>query len=1111
MRTRLLMVANLALAAVALAQTPALLQNGGFEALSPAKPGLDGLVSGWKLGEPPQVPSNWTLNNAYPGQLAISSESPHAGERLVRLSAGPKQSAHLFQMCVGLAPGMWYRVAAWVRGGPASIHFYEYYEDGHIGGATVARANQRSADWRLLTGFYLTPSAGYLRSALALTLDPGQSAEVDDVTLEPLALPELPAGAPDITLENELLRLRLSAAGEVREFLCKPLAKDLAVASAPLRVLTVTRNGMELPLYSLSRDGELLKARFLDPAVQVTLRVVPRAQHLLFEVTEVQPADVESLTLAFPVRRLKTVASAFNATYDDELGVCFFGTSVNVTNRPRSYGKDIQGLGALCTAKHGMVGAKFALVAAPFGQFNAAIMEAERANGLPSPQLEGKWARFSEPVRRSYLFMVDASEQSLDKTLEYAKIAKFGTIIFLKDNWLANHGHYDVNLANFPDGRASLKRAVKKIHDAGFGAGVHVFGPSISPNDPYVTPKPDDRLASVPCPSLAADIDALATVLPMAAEPKLPAKTPSTGPSPQQYLRLGDEIIRVGELEAGPPWRFVRCQRGMFGTQAAAHTAGTEAKGLPVLWGYFLLNPDSTLADEVTSNFADVVNDADFDMVYFDASDGIQDAQMDRWYYLNKLHLGYYSKFKKDILYQTSNGTGSDLCWHLIPRSASADGHGDLKGYLDERLPGMLGMAANYTRSDVGWYYMFKEVRPDQIEYVCAKTIGIDGSISIETSLDAMEAHPQGRQMLEMIGRYEQCRLARFFPDSVREKLKVPQKDFKLFEDGKGGWTLSRAAYEEPRFVDQLDGQQNVWTLTNDQPFPCRLGIEVTRGAKEAPAADYNDPKALTIETFDDLSAYAASERNSYEKFIQGGEKEITPTGVVRAGVTLGFTTSAEDAKVGSGCAVFSAANAGGPEAWGGIGRRFAAPLDLSAHQALALWIYGDGGGEMIRFQLWDTKGQHANWLPVMNYKGWRLHVFPMLDAPRFDWSSVDYLVLYFNSIPAQASVRVRFDDLRAIPALLPVRPLCIPSFAVGTAKLTYNVTLQPRQGLTDEGQGSPTFWPGSMKPSAPVVASGTPLELQPGLNTVTFSCDASQGFPAGVQVLLYRLWPLEP
>ena len=36
-----------------------LLRNGSFEDVRQAKPGADGLVSGWTLGEPPLVPSHW--------------------------------------------------------------------------------------------------------------------------------------------------------------------------------------------------------------------------------------------------------------------------------------------------------------------------------------------------------------------------------------------------------------------------------------------------------------------------------------------------------------------------------------------------------------------------------------------------------------------------------------------------------------------------------------------------------------------------------------------------------------------------------------------------------------------------------------------------------------------------------------------------------------------------------------------------------------------------------------------------------------------------------------------------------------------------------------------
>jgi hypothetical protein len=293
-------------------------------------------------------------------------------------------------------------------------------------------------------------------------------------------------------------------------------------------------------------------------------------------------------------------------------------------------------------------------------------------------------------------------------------------------------------------------------------------------------------LASVPCPPLAEAVDEKSSTLTLTGPPKMPPLAPQSAAFPGHWLRVGDEILSYRTVEAGPPVRVVGCQRGALGTQAAPHPAGAAVKGLLAQWGFFLVDPDSTLADELTGNFAAVFNECDFDMVYFDASDGTLDAYLDNWYYQNKLHLGFYRKFKKDVLYQTSCGTGTGLVWHIVPRSASADGHGDLKGYLDQRLPTMLGMEANFTRPDVGWYYMYTDVRPDQIEYVCAKTIGLDASISIETSQAAMEKHPRARQMIEMVGQYEACRLAKFFPESVQAKLREPGKDFKLFRNGTG-------------------------------------------------------------------------------------------------------------------------------------------------------------------------------------------------------------------------------------------------------------------------------------------------------------------------------------
>ena len=740
-----------------------------------------------------------------------------------------------------------------------------------------------------------------------------------------------------------------------------------------------------------------------------------------------------------------------------------------------------------------MIGAKFALVAAPADQFHSAVMEAEKANGLPCPMLGGQWARDSLEVRKSYLFMVDAAESTIDRTIEYAKLGGFGTIIFLKDNWLSTHGHFEINRKNFPDGLSSLKRTVDKVHAAGLGAGVHVFGPSISPNDAYVTPKPDDRLAAIPCPPLAEPIDAKATVLTLSGPADLPPRKPRSEAFPGYHLRIGDEIVRYKDVEPGPLFRFTGCQRGALGTKAAEHPAGTAVSGLLTMWSYFLVDPDSTLADEMTRKFGEVFNACNFDMAYFDASDGYSDAYGDRWYYLNKMHLGFYQQLKKDVLYQTSNGTGTDISWHLVPRSASADGHGDLKGYLDERWPGILGMEDNWTRPDVGWYYIFTDVRPDQIEYVCSKVLGIDGSISVETSQSALEKHVYGRRMIDSIGRYEQCRLARYFPEKVRSPLLEPGKDFRL--SGKtGAWKLFHAVYEAPRVVESLDGRQNVWTIRNDQSEPCTVAVEITRGSRVIPTSDYEQPKAIPLESFDDAQPYSSATATPQ-----------TPKG--SEGVQQSFTMSSDQPRVGTHSAVWKVHNPGNHGGWTSVERKFAEPQDLSTCKALALWVHGDGRGEQLRVQLRDTKGKDSEWPVNIGFLGWRLCTF--LPSGTLDWSKIVTLRFSVHSLRSGMSVQLGLDDLRALPEIHEAGPVLSPRLQVNSQSLALAKDLARGQGITADTLDGLQLWTGDMKPGQTLGGDPGKLVLQPGDNRVTFTAGAKESYPGDVTVLVSRLWPV--
>lgn len=1091
-------------------ESVAMLKNGGFESLHDAKPGPDGLVEGWKLDAVGGIPLNWKPNPAYPGQLLIGADGPHSGSRFARILASTRGAAHLYQGCQGLQAGKWYRISLWARGGAFAVQTYEYFQKGPVGGQTLLQ-EYAGSEWQQFSVFYQPAGEGYLRSALVISTASQAGIDVDDIRVESVDLPELPANAADTVIQNEAVQLSLSPSGFLTHFVSLASGKDYAPNAARRPMLTASRAGMQgMPVTRISRKDDVLTAEFIDPQVKVSLRVIPARQHFTFEVLSAEPADLDALYIEFPLQRLETVAPTFNATYDKEFGASFFGITENTVNRPMSVNNSIQLLKGEAHRSHGIAGAKFSLVAVPIEDFKSAIREAERAGGLPSPELDGKWARDSESVQKSYLLATDASEDNIDALIDYARLGGFGAIIFLKDNWLDTHGHYRINTDNFPHGLDGVKAAVAKIHAAGLEAGVHVFGPSISPNDSYITPKPDDRLATVPVPNLAEALDAKATTITLSAKPGLPPTGPRSKEFPGPYLRIGDEIIRYEAAEPGPPFRYVRCVRGALGTKAEAHPAGSGINGLLTLWGYFLVDPDSTLADELTQTFADVFNNADFDMVYFDASDGIIDAYIDSWYYLNRMHLAYYRKFKKHVLYQVSNGPGTDLRWHIVPRSASADGHGDIKGYLDERWPGILRMDANFTRPDIGWYYWFKDMRPDQLEYVAAKALGVDGSISLETSRTALESQTQSRQMMDTLQKWEQYRHAQPISPSVKARLSEPRKDFKLFGDASDGWQLYRALYEPVRYVDVMDGKQNTWIIRNDMASDQQLGVEIIAGRMSGAPAAYDNPEAVTIERFENAADFRMSDRNHYEKLVAHADKVVSPNGPVRDGVRQSFETTRNDVKAGGSALLYSAVNKGSYGGWSAIGRRFEKPLNLTGNNALGVWVLGDAKYEQLRIQLSDSKGHHVDFQTIIDFSGWHLLTFPFPAGSQFDWANTEHLLFYFDAIPAKTTVRVALDGVRAFRTPASGPSLDRPIITVNGESMVFPESLAAGQALTSEGPGETIHWPGGMAPGKKVELSNLGLKLKPGENTVTFSSAKPDAFPGGTRILLYHIWPME-
>jgi hypothetical protein len=477
---------------------------------------------------------------------------------------------------------------------------------------------------------------------------------------------------------------------------------------------------------------------------------------------------------------------------------------------------------------------------------------------------------------------------------------------------------------------------------------------------------------------------------------------------------------------------------------------------------------DTSLLDEVSANFAKVANACDIDMIYWDGSERLQG---DHWYYNAKLQKAFYDKLKnKNMLLQGSSH--SHYSWHIISRCASADGHGDLKAYLDERSPSAYRwLSANLMPLDIGWYYGYDmEATLDQYEYILGATIGYDSSMSFQVSPKAAARQPFTAEILDLIARYEKLRLSGRVSPEMRERLRIDpalggkmsdeerakladkRREYRLLGE-EGQEVFQRVVYEPWREVVSLDGKSNEWSI-NIKEGPARVGVQIHVKPSPwlRPGPAYYRKDALVLETFDDLAPYTKDPKNNFEVYVIGPGK----AGATSKGVTQEFISSDKDAREGKRCAVYTATSSlqsGG--GWSSIGKRFDPPLDLSWHKGIGFWLRGDGNGGSFKLQL--REGPNACDHYIKNdYTGWRYQQLARPEKDTMDYSKVSHLVFYYNGLPGKTTVSCGIDDVKALRSL-DTQSVLDPCVKVGGKEVRWSGPMIAGQWLI--------AWPGEPVP----------------------------------------------
>lgn len=660
--------------------------------------------------------------------------------------------------------------------------------------------------------------------------------------------------------------------------------------------------------------------------------------------------------------------------------------------------------------RYGLRPAGFGIVACPNSRLPEVMDAFQRAAGLPNPHPGGTWNKTSPWTRRSYLFITSFAEKDVEETIRWAQRGGFPMCLICDGSWNLNRGHYDVNTANFPAGLPALQRTADRFRAAGIRVGLHFLAPAVYPEDPYVRPRPDPRLVKDGRIPLAADLDATADFIPTA--------TPPAGEFPAEdggyegngtFVQVDDELIQYSERRTTPPYGFAGCRRGANQSLPAPHAQGATVAHLLRSYGYFLFDLDSTLADEVTGNVARVANAIRADMLYFDGSERLQG---EHWYYNAKLHTLYYTKLdNKDTLLQGSSC--SHFSWHASARSASADGHGDVKGYLDERLPTLQWFEGNLMPIDMGWYYVYDpEVTVDQYDYILQKCLGFNASISVQTNPASLGTHPEMGPIFDLVNTYERLRLSGAVPPEVCTLLREPQREYRLLQQP---LRLRRTAFGPWTELPGTGPAEATFTVEPLLPGT-RLGVQIRCAGLSAPGPAYAAADAVRLDAFDDLAPYLGDPGNQSAQLAvgQGACAATSP------GVTQEFTL-VDNGRDGGRCAAYTAttspAGAGG---WSCTGRRFVPALDLSQHRGLGLWLKGDAKGGFFKLQI--RQGANATDHVISNdVSGWRYVQLARPDTPQphvVDYARIDHLLIYFNALPGSTTVTWLIDDLKALARL---------------------------------------------------------------------------------------------
>jgi len=927
-------------------------------------------------------------------------------------------------------------------------------------------------------------------------------------------VPELNAAdsatsAGRVWIECATFCLGIGSDGRNLHFIDRNTGQDYCESSRPSNFAQITVGDSRYEVSEVQRFGDVLQLSFAGYDAKSTLRVVTHEEYVTFEVISVEGDEVDQLMMiGMPL--------TLTGAKDEPFAAC--AVALNIRTNVKEIPQPNSHLQAMCYARFGLEGAKVAVVGCAYNELRKVLKKVVgEAEKLPKTPIGGPWALDAKINVGSYLMDLrgDVVEDTVDAWIDHCRNLGVTQIDFHTGRSL-RFGDYQPNPGLYPDGYASVKRVIDKLHAAGIIAGLHTYAQFVAKDTPWVTPVPDTRLAKARTLTLAEDITAEARTI------SVLERTSDISPITGFHVRnsasiqIDDELIVFKGVSRVEPYGLLQCQRGAWGTKIAAHARGAKVHHLKECFGLFVPDPDTSLYSEIAAKTAEAYNRRGFDMIYLDALDGsdIFAGWPDAWHYSGRFVFDLADRLEKPALFEMS------LLLHHMWFVRSRMGAWDVpargaKRYIDMHTIVNESSEQHFLPTQLGWWgaFQWNPVQPERtfpevMEYLGCKSIGYGSGLSLTAgfSQDDYVRSANTRRLSKLVKRYEQLRLSGAVAESIRQKLRVRGDEFTLIARSDGDWQFQPKQYISHKVVHN-DERSWQWIIDNRfgrQPLAVRVETLMSAGT-------YDDPDNPILASFSKPDSF--NNQNS------------------KPGVKCTVTQDRKHIKTGEVSGHLIAHNERNPQhdSWAMVGKEFSPYLDM-VNKGLGVWVHGDGQGEILNLQLKNppeyTNAFRDSYIKI-DFKGWRYFELVEPESEQiiaYSWpysvrnsewyepehrpvlmkyaypayhfwvnyGNIQGLNMYMNNIPIGKTVGCYLSTVKALP-LMKGR-ITNPAITVAGKTITFPVGLESGNYLEFHPPDDCPVYDALGEETARMTTAGQLPELQPGKNTIRFDCAAEAG-----------------